>query len=111
MIGAGSKTIFPAGPKPSAAWSSSGFQMENIRSEPNRDKGNRSPKTPRQFKQHFRGVGWIMARTLPPNKRTVKTLLQKGRIEQQHQGPKRGLPSLTDKGFEAKKSPIPIGGA
>ena len=35
----------------------------------------------RQFMQHLRGVGWIMARTLPPNERTVKSLLQKGWIE------------------------------
>jgi len=43
----------------------------------------------RQFMQHLRGVGWIKARTLPPNGRTVKSLLQKGWIEQQqHQGSK-----------------------
>ena len=63
----------------------------------------------RQFMQHLRGVGWIMARTLPPNERTVKSLLQKGWIEQQHQGPKNEVfLRLTDKGLEAKKSPIPM---
>jgi hypothetical protein len=63
----------------------------------------------RQFMQHLRGVGWIMARTLPPNERTVESLLQKGWIEQQHQGPKNEVfLRLTDKGLEAKKSPIPI---
>jgi DNA-binding MarR family transcriptional regulator len=63
--------------------------------------------------QHLRGVGWIMARTLPPNERTVKNLLQRGWIEQQqHQGLKNEVfLRLTDKGLEAKKSPAPIGGA
>jgi DNA-binding MarR family transcriptional regulator len=59
--------------------------------------------------QHLRGVGWIKASTLPANERTVKSLLQKGWIEQQHQGPKNEVfLRLTDKGLEAKKSPIPI---
>jgi hypothetical protein len=63
----------------------------------------------RHFMQHLRGVGWIMARTLPLNGRTVKNLLQRGWIEQQHQGPKNEVfLRLTDKGLEAKKSPIPI---
>src|SRR5450631_285058 len=97
----------------SAAWSSSGFQTENVGSEPSRGKGNHYPNhRERQFMQHLRGVGWIMARILPPNERTVKSLLQKGWIEQQHQGPKNEVFfRLTDKGLEAKKSPIPIGGA
>jgi hypothetical protein len=57
-----------------------------------------------------RGVaGWIMARTLPPNERTVENLLQRGWIEQQHQGPRNEVfLRLTDKGLEAKKSPIPM---
>jgi DNA-binding MarR family transcriptional regulator len=39
----------------------------------------------------------------------VKSLLQKGWIEQQNQGPKNEVfLRLTDKGLEAKKSPIPI---
>jgi DNA-binding MarR family transcriptional regulator len=39
----------------------------------------------------------------------VKSLLQKGWIEQQHQGPKNEVfLRLTDKGLEAKTSPIPI---
>jgi hypothetical protein len=63
----------------------------------------------RQFMQHLRGVGWIKALTLPTNRRTVKSLLQKGWIEQQHQGPKNEVfLRLTDRGLEAKKSPIPI---
>jgi hypothetical protein len=63
----------------------------------------------RQFMQHLRGVGWIKASTLPANERTVKSLLKKGWIEQQHQGPKNEVfLRLTDKGLEAKKSPIPI---
>jgi hypothetical protein len=62
----------------------------------------------RQFMQHLRGVGWIKAGTLPSNRRTVKNLLQRGWIEQQHQGPKNEVfLRLTDKGLEAKKSPIP----
>jgi hypothetical protein len=65
----------------------------------------------RQFMQHLRGVGWIKARTLPPNERTVKSLLQKGWIEQQHQRPKNEVFfRLTEKGLEAKTLPIPIGG-
>jgi DNA-binding MarR family transcriptional regulator len=59
--------------------------------------------------QHLRGVGWIKARTLPPSERIVKNLLQRGWIEQQYQGPKNEVfLRLTDKGLEAKKSPIPI---
>ena len=66
----------------------------------------------RQFMQHLRGVGWIKALTLSTNRRTVKSLLQKGWIEQQHQGPKKEIFfRLTDKGLEAKKSPIPIEGS
>jgi hypothetical protein len=39
----------------------------------------------------------------------VKSLLQKGWIEQQHQGPKNEVfLRLADKGLEAKKSPILI---
>jgi len=39
----------------------------------------------------------------------VKSLLQKGWIEKQHQGPKNEVFfRLTEKGLEAKKSPVPI---
>jgi hypothetical protein len=63
----------------------------------------------RQFMQYLRGAGWIKARTLPRSVRTVKSLLQKGRIEKQHQGPKNeAFFRLTGKGLEAKKSPVPI---
>jgi hypothetical protein len=31
----------------------------------------------RQFMQHLRGVGWIKARALPPNERTLESLLQR----------------------------------
>jgi DNA-binding MarR family transcriptional regulator len=63
----------------------------------------------RQFMQYLRGAGWIKAGTLPPSVKLVKNLLQKGWIEQQHQGPKNEVfLRLTDKGLEAKKSPIPM---
>jgi len=59
--------------------------------------------------QYLRGAGWIKARTLPRSVRTVKSLLQKGWIEKQHQGPKNEVFfRLTEKGLEAKKSPVPI---
>jgi hypothetical protein len=63
----------------------------------------------RQFMQYLRGSGWIKANTLPESVKLVKNLLHKGWIEQQHQGPKNEVfLRLTDKGLEAKKSPIPI---
>ena len=63
----------------------------------------------RQFMQYLRGAGWIKGRTLPRSVRTVKSLLQKGWIEKQHQGPKNEVFfRLTEKGLEAKKSPVPI---
>jgi hypothetical protein len=63
----------------------------------------------RQFMQYLRGAGWIKARTLPRSVRTVKSLLQKGWIEKQHQGPKKEVFfRLTEKGLEAKISPVPI---
>src|SRR5258708_5122537 len=63
----------------------------------------------RQFMQYLRGAGWIKGRTLPRSVRTVKSLLQKGWIEKQHQGPKKEVFfRLTEKGLEAKKSPVPI---
>jgi DNA-binding MarR family transcriptional regulator len=65
----------------------------------------------RQFMQHLRGAGWIKARTLPLSVRTVKSLLQKGWIEKQYQGPNNeAFLRLTEKGLEAKKSPVPIEG-
>ena len=63
----------------------------------------------RQFMQYLRGAGWIKGRTLPRSVRTVKSLLQKGWIEKQHQGPKNEVFfRLTEKGLDAKKSPVPI---
>jgi hypothetical protein len=65
----------------------------------------------RQFMQYLRGAGWIKARILPRSVRTVKSLLQKGWIEKQHQGPKNEVFfRLTERGLEAKKSPVPIEG-
>src|SRR5216684_5732485 len=52
-----------------------------------------------QFMQHLRGAGWIKARTLPQSVRTVKSLLQKGWIEKQYQGPNNEVfLRLTEKG-------------
>jgi hypothetical protein len=66
----------------------------------------------RQFMQYLRGAGWIKAGTLPPSVKLVKNLLQKGWIEQQHQGPKNEVFfRLTEEGLEAKKSPVPTRGA
>ena len=66
----------------------------------------------RQFMQYLRGEGWIKARLLPASTRLAENLLSKGWIEQQKQGPKNEVfLRLTEKGLEAKKSPVPIGKA
>jgi hypothetical protein len=66
----------------------------------------------REFMQHLRGAGWIKAGVLPPSLRLVEGLLHKGWIEQQQEGPKNEVFfRLTEKGLEAKKSPVPIGKA
>ncbi len=66
----------------------------------------------RQFMQYLRGAGWIRARALPASARLVENLLSKGWIEQQKQGPKNETYfRLTEKGLEAKKSPVPTGRA
>jgi hypothetical protein len=66
----------------------------------------------RQFMQYLRGAGWIRAGALPPSARLVETLLNKGWIEQQKQGPKNETYfRLTDKGLEAKRAPVPSGKA
>jgi hypothetical protein len=66
----------------------------------------------RQFMQYLRGVGWITARLLPPSARLVESLLNKGWIEQQKQGPKNETYfRLTEKGLEAKRAPVPTGKA
>lgn len=59
--------------------------------------------------QYLRGAGWIEARLLPAST-LVESLLRKGWIEQQRQGPKNEVfLRLTEKGLEAKKSPVPMG--
>jgi hypothetical protein len=64
----------------------------------------------RQFMQHLRGAGWVKARDLAASPRLVESLLSKGWIEQQQQGPKNEVFfRLTEKGLEAKKLLIPIG--
>ena len=64
----------------------------------------------RQFMQYLRGAGWVKARDLPVNPRLVESLLSKGWIERQRQGPKNEIfLRLTEKGLEAKKSLIPTG--
>ena len=65
----------------------------------------------RQFMQYLRGAGWIRARLLPAST-LAESLLRKGWIEQQQQGPKNETYfRLTEKGLEAKKSPVPTGRA
>jgi hypothetical protein len=66
----------------------------------------------RQYMQYLRGAGWIKASTLPVSQRLVESLLHKGWIEQQKQGPKNDVFfRLTGKGLEAKMSPVPTGKA
>lgn len=61
--------------------------------------------------QYLREAGWIKARLLPAST-LVESLLRKGWIEQQQQGPKNETYfRLTEKGLEAKKSPVPTGRA
>jgi hypothetical protein len=65
----------------------------------------------RQFMQYLRGAGWIKARFLPEST-LVGSLLRKGWIEQQQQGPNSEVfLRLTEKGMEAKKAPVPTGRA
>jgi hypothetical protein len=65
----------------------------------------------RQFMQYLRGEGWIKARLLPAST-LAESLLRRGWIEQQQQGPKNETYfRLTEKGLEAKKSPVPTGRA
>jgi hypothetical protein len=65
----------------------------------------------RQFMQYLRGMGWIKAHLLPAST-LVESLLRRGWIEQQQQGPKNETYfRLTEKGLEAKKSPVPTGRA
>ena len=65
----------------------------------------------RQFMQYLRGAGWIRARLLPAST-LAESLLHKGWIEQQRQGPNGEVfIRLTEKGLEAKKSPVPTGRA
>jgi hypothetical protein len=65
----------------------------------------------RQFMEYLRGTGWIKARLLPAST-IAESLLRKGWIEQQQQGPKNETYfRLTEKGLEAKKSPVPTGRA
>jgi hypothetical protein len=59
--------------------------------------------------QYLRGAGWIKARFLTEST-LVESLLRKGWIEQQKQGPKNETYfRLTEKGLEAKKAPVPTG--
>jgi hypothetical protein len=63
----------------------------------------------RQFMQRLRGAGWVKASALPASALAEK-LLQKGWIEQQKLGPNNEVfLRLTEKGLEAKKSPVPSG--
>jgi hypothetical protein len=63
----------------------------------------------RQFMQYLRGAGWIKARLLPAST-LVESLLRRGWIEQQQQAPKNETYlRLTEKGLEAKRTPVPTG--
>jgi hypothetical protein len=63
----------------------------------------------RQFMQYLQGAGWVKARTLPPSRWLVESLLNKGWIEQERRGPKDEVFfRLTEKGLEAKRSPVPL---
>jgi hypothetical protein len=63
----------------------------------------------RQFMQYLRGAGWIKARLLPAST-LVESLLRRGWIEQQQQGPKNETYlRLTEKGLDAKRTPVPTG--
>ena len=65
----------------------------------------------RQFMQYLREAGWIRARLLPAST-LAESLLSKGWIEQQQQGPKNETYfRLTEKRLEAKKFPVPTGRA
>jgi hypothetical protein len=62
-----------------------------------------------QFMQRLRGAGRVNATALPPSRRLVQTLLQKGWIKATRSGPKNVvLYRLTEEGLNAKKLPIPI---
>jgi hypothetical protein len=63
----------------------------------------------RQFMEYLRGTGWVKGATLPSSKLVV-SLLNKGWIEQQVQGPKNEIfYRMTDVGLEALKAPVPGG--
>ena len=59
----------------------------------------------RQFMQYLRGAGWIKARLLPAST-LVESLLRKGWIEQQRQGPANEVYfRLTEKGWKPRSPP------
>ena len=61
----------------------------------------------RQFMQYLRSGGWAKAANLPPGRKLIESLLNKGWIEQR--GTEKELTfRITDKGLDAKKAPVPI---
>ena len=63
----------------------------------------------RQVMQRLRGGDWLKAIDLPMGERLLKTLLEKEWIVQEARGPSRVVyVRMTNKGFAAKMTPIPI---
>jgi hypothetical protein len=59
--------------------------------------------------EYLRRRGWVNEKVLPPSERLIPKLLQKGRIERQHQGPNSEIYfRMTDVGFEVLKTPVPV---
>src|SRR5450432_616111 len=90
----------------SAAWSSSGFQTENVGSEPSRDKGNHSPKPPRAPVHAALARGGLDQGAYFTSERAhYEKFAAKGldRTTTTSRPEKRVFLRLTDKGLEAKK--------
>jgi hypothetical protein len=63
----------------------------------------------RQFMEYLRGTGWVKGTVLPPSERLLVSLLNKGWIEEELQGPKKEVfYRMTDVGLAALKEPVPI---
>ena len=61
----------------------------------------------RQFMQYLGSGGWANAANLPPGRKLIESLLNKGWIEQR--GTEKELTfRITNNGLDAKKAPVPI---
>ena len=61
----------------------------------------------RQFMQYLGSGGWANAANLPPGRKLIESLLNKGWIEQR--GTEKELTfRITDNGLDAKRAPVPI---